>query len=123
MGGDPNLVPLDDVAVVNEISSKTGLNVEGIQNGHMLGHANKSDYITSSLRSGRSVHMTVPGDGTAVAHSISVKGSYFKHITKVNGSLKSSIVHKIFDPARSSSFYMSSNHVNTNAITIFSMWK
>lgn len=122
MGGDPNLKPLKDVYVVRNISDKTGLSVEGIQNGKMLGYASKSDYITSSLKSGRSVHMTIPGNSN-IAHSVSVKGSYLKYVTKINGSLKTSIAHRIFDPARINPYYKSASYVNRNAITIFSMWR
>lgn len=124
MGGDPDLNPLPDADVVNKIGAKTGLNVDGIGPGHMQSdlYIGKTDYIASSLRSGRSVHMTVPGNGT-VAHSVSVKGTFIKNVTKVNGSLKYSLAHRIFDPARSSPYYVSSRWVNDNAINIFSMWR
>ncbi len=88
----------------------------------MLGYANKSDYITSSLKTGRSVIMTISGNGS-VAHSVAVKGSYLMYVTKVNGSIRISEVFRIFDPARSSTYYMSVNHVNKNVLTIFSIWR
>ena len=66
--------------------------------------------------------MTVPGNGI-VAHSVSVKGSFIKQVTRVNGSIRTSLAHRIFDPARSSPFYMSSRSVTDNAISIFSMWR
>lgn len=104
------------------IHSEYGLNVEGVQKGRMLGYASKSDYIHSSITSGKSVHMTVPGQGD-IFHSVSVKGSYFKLVTKVNGSRGISIAHRIFDPAKTNPYYLSASHINKNAVTVFSIWK
>ena len=88
----------------------------------MLGYISKSDYITSSLKTCMSVLMTVTGKGS-IAHSVVVKGSYLKNVIKVNGRLRISEVFRIFDPARSSTYYMSVNHVNKNVLTIFSIWR
>ena len=72
MGGDKDLNPLPDVDVVNRIGTETGLNVGGTQPG-------RSNYISESLIDGKSVIMTMPGNGQ-VAHSVSVKGAYVKQV-------------------------------------------
>ena len=115
MGGDKNLDPLPDVDVISKLSEKTGLNVDGIQPGN-------NTYIDNAIKSGKSIVMTVPGDGVT-AHSVAVKGMYLKQITRVNGFTNSSMVNKIFDPAIGNPYFVTPDWVNKNVITIFSIWK
>jgi hypothetical protein len=121
MGGGNE--PLDDTKVIEMIRVRAKLNADGIGPGYMQSdiYVSKTDYVMNSIGSGRSVNMTLPG--TSIGHSVSVKGSYLKQITKVNGKLHTSLVHKIFDPARIQPYYVSTNWMNKNVVNIFSLWK
>jgi RHS repeat-associated protein len=115
MGGDKDLNPLPDIEVVSRIGRETGLNTYGFQPG-------KSIYAAEALNQGTSVVMTIPGSGT-VAHSVAVKGSYIKQVTRVNGKISTSLMFKIYDPAVSSPYYVSSPWVNKYASTVFAIWR
>ena len=119
-GGDPDLVPLPDEATFNYIKTKGGLSGDKFRLSTSDSYISKADYINRSLRAGKSINLSIAGNP---GHSVSVRGAFLKTVTKVNGASSRGLAFKIFDPARSGSYYMSNSFLRNNVPNVFSFWR
>lgn len=112
--------------VILSLNSKLKLNVDAVQfrTGIKGNYISQSYFAYQALGSGKSVILTIPPpSGQTIGHSISLKGAYLKNVVKVNGASSSRMAFKIYNPANSKPYFVSSGYINNNIKTVFSIWK
>jgi len=115
LGGDPNLVPLEDVKVWSAYGNKSGHFVTGEI---PYPTASSPSNVLSNMQNGNraAINLQLKGD---IGHSVVMQRVVQQTVTKVNGSVSQKLLYYVMNPANGGSITRISSRSIVNAYNIF----